>query len=598
MWEIGSVGPMGRQEPPLTTELKNGDPPNMNTSLFCRGFFVLAAITCLSSVASIAQQYELGPLSQVREDVAKGKVEGPFVFAESRVFEETSRHYWVYLPPGFQKDEELALMVFQDGHAYVGPEGQIRAPTVFDNLIADKALPRLCGIFVNPGHRGEKQESADNWRPRSNRSVEYDSLGDDYARFLIEELIPKVCDQFEVKISDDPGRRAICGMSSGGICAWTVAWERPDSFGRVLSHIGSFTNIRGGHVYPALIRKTDRKPIRVFLQDGANDLNNSHGSWPLANQQMASALAFAGYEHRFVFGEGAHSGEHGGAIFPDSLRWLWKSGVDVSVVPKELSGEWERVSGNHAFTDGICADDKGNVYYSDLPKSTVYRCNSDGKAEPWLTDGPRISGLDVGPGGMIYAATQGKGEEKSKNIVTIDPVTKKMETIAVRVTPNDLAVSDKGWIYVTDTGAGTVIRVSTKARGMPRPPVVAGGINKPNGIALNADGSELWVSEYGGENLWRFSLNDKGDVVGGEKVGHLALAPDKKTSGGDGMTIDTDGKVYVTSHLGVQVFDSAGKCTGVIPRPGSDKPAVSCVRSGDWLYLCNGDQVFRRRISG
>jgi enterochelin esterase family protein len=131
------------------------------------------------------------------------------------------------------------------------------------------------------------------------------------------------------KLTDNPDQRAICGISSGGICAWTVAWERPDAFRKVLSHVGSFTNIRGGDVYPGMIRKTERKPIRVFLQDGSGDLDNAHGSWPLANQQMAAALKFAGYDYRFVYGEGAHNGKHGGAILPESLRWLWR---DTSTV--------------------------------------------------------------------------------------------------------------------------------------------------------------------------------------------------------------------------------------------------------------------------
>ena len=127
-------------------------------------------------------------------------------------------------------------------------------------------------------------------------------------------------------LSADPTQRAICGTSSGGICAFTVAWERPDLFAKVMSHVGSFTNIRGGYVYPGLIRKSKSapKPLRVFLQDGANDLDNLHGNWPLANQDMAAALKFAGYDHTFVFGSEGHNGKHGGAIFPDTLRWLWR----------------------------------------------------------------------------------------------------------------------------------------------------------------------------------------------------------------------------------------------------------------------------------
>ncbi|MEM7384469.1 MAG: alpha/beta hydrolase-fold protein, partial [Verrucomicrobiota bacterium] len=219
-------------------------------------FFLLLPL--LLTAVHAADDYELGPDSQPKEGVARGLVEGPFEFKESEVFADTRRHYWVYLPAGMEEGEVVSLMVFQDGHAYVSGGGQMRVPTVFDNLIAAGVMPKTVGLFVNPGHRGSDTLGADGWKPRKNRSVEYDSLGDAYARFLIEELIPHVASQYSLTISEDPAHRAISGMSSGGICAWTVAWERPDSFGKVLSHIGSFTNIRGGHVYPALIRKIER----------------------------------------------------------------------------------------------------------------------------------------------------------------------------------------------------------------------------------------------------------------------------------------------------------------------------------------------------
>jgi enterochelin esterase-like enzyme len=211
-------------------------------------------------------------------------------------------------------------MVFQDGHAYVNKSGEYRVPVVFDNLIAAGDLPPIIGIFIDPGHRGEKLPDS-RWSA-NNRSFEYDTLSDQYARFLLEEILPEVGKSYN--LTTDPEQRAICGASSGGICAWTVAWERPDAFHKVLSHIGSFTNIRGGHVYPSLFRKTERKPIRVYLQDGDHDVNNEHGNWWLANLEMESALKFSKYEVKSVWGHGAHNGNHGGAVLPEAMRWLWK----------------------------------------------------------------------------------------------------------------------------------------------------------------------------------------------------------------------------------------------------------------------------------
>lgn len=275
----------------------------------------------LATALSAQVGYSLGAESERQPEVPRGTVTHR-VFKSEGVFPGTIREYWVYVPAQYDAEQPTALMVFQDGHAYVSETGQFRVPIVFDNLIHAGAMPPTIGVFVNPGHHADEIPPG-GWGKKDNRSLEYDTLSDAYARFLIDELLPEVGASWN--LTTDPEQRAICGISSGGICAFTVAWERPDSFRKVLSHVGSFTNIRGGHVYPALIRKTKPvKPIRVFLQDGENDLDNQHGNWWLSNLQMQKALAFAGYDHRFVGGTGGHSGEHGGAILPESLRWLWR----------------------------------------------------------------------------------------------------------------------------------------------------------------------------------------------------------------------------------------------------------------------------------
>ncbi len=280
---------------------------------------VLSSFTSL--VKSDDSLYQLGPDSVRQEHVPRGIVTEHIW--KSDVFPGTIRRYWVYVPAQYNDSTAAAVMVFQDGHAYIDESADFRVPVVFDNLIHAGELPVMVGIFIDPGHKKHNLPEKPGWRPRpENRSFEYDTLSDQYSRFLIDEVLPEVGKR--VNLTDDPNQRAICGISSGGICAWTVAWQRPDVFRKVLSHVGSFTNIRGGHVYPAIIRKSEQKPIRVFLQGGSEDLDNEHGNWPLANQQMAASLKFAGYDSKFVFGKGAHNGIHGGAILPDSLRWLWR----------------------------------------------------------------------------------------------------------------------------------------------------------------------------------------------------------------------------------------------------------------------------------
>ncbi|UUO06734.1 alpha/beta hydrolase-fold protein [Blastopirellula sp. J2-11] len=281
--------------------------------------FALILVGLASLALAADSDYQLGPDSTRKAEVPQGIVT-KHLFASSKVFPETSREYYLYVPAQYDGQTPAAVMVFQDGHTYVSETGQFRAPAVMDNLIAAGEMPVTIGIFLNPGHKGESKIDSP-WRS-NNRSFEYDTLSADYATFIIDEILPEVAKQY--KLTDDPNLRAIGGISSGGICAFTVAWERPNQFRKVLSHVGSFTNIRGGNVYPALIRKTDPKPIRIFLQDGENDLDNAHGNWWLSNLQMEKALAFRKYDYQFVGGTGGHSGVHGGAILPESLRWLWR----------------------------------------------------------------------------------------------------------------------------------------------------------------------------------------------------------------------------------------------------------------------------------
>ena len=297
-----------------------------------------------------AESYHVHPDAQRKEGVPQGKVTQMPKWTDSKVYPGTERDWWVYVPAQYDGKTPACLMVFQDGSGPVNEKGETRAPIVFDNLIHQKAMPVTIGVFVNPGNdpkknpppkAGEKRDRP--FRP-SNRSVEYDTVSDAYATFLLNEILPEVAKQY--KITDDPNGRAICGNSSGGICAFTVAWHRPDAFRKVVSHVGSFTDIRGGHNYPPMIRKAPPKPLRVFLQDGKNDLDNRHGHWFTSNLEMEKALAYANrtadekggaggksggggtsndrYDVKTVWGEGAHNGKHGGAILPDTLRWLWR----------------------------------------------------------------------------------------------------------------------------------------------------------------------------------------------------------------------------------------------------------------------------------
>ena len=313
---------------------------------------VVAGTTLVSSAQAAPAaprqpgDYPLTADSLPQPGVPKGRLEGPLEF-HSRIIPNTVRRYWVYVPAQYTGDKPANVLVFQDGQRATNPDGSLRVPTVLDNLIGRGELPVTIGIFITPGNTSERYPDDLGMRNPNHRADEYDALDDTYARFLIEEMLPEVGKRY--RLTSDPAQRAIGGTSSGAICAFTVAWQRPDAFRNVISMIGSYTSIGykpaalgkplvpGGDLYPTLIRKSPIRPLKIFLQDGSSDLNNEHGNWFLANQQMLSALEWANaeadrkgtvgprYAVRHVWGDGAHSDQHGGALLPEILRWLWRS---------------------------------------------------------------------------------------------------------------------------------------------------------------------------------------------------------------------------------------------------------------------------------
>ncbi len=262
--------------------------------------------------------------------INRGAVKKHADWDQSEIYADTVRDLFVYTPPNLDVTRSVALIIFNDGAGYLSRTGAVRATHVLDALHASDTIGPTAAVFVNPGRPwGSAPDDPTQRRAiMQQRSFEYDSLTPTYGRFLLDEVLPFVQREHGLPFTDDPTRRTICGISSGGICAFNVAWHHTEQFQRVLSHCGSFTNIRGGHNYPYLVRTTARKPIRVLLQSGSNDAITLFGDWPLANQTMANALAYAGYDHRFEYGTGGHSLRHGGALFADSLRWLWRSASD------------------------------------------------------------------------------------------------------------------------------------------------------------------------------------------------------------------------------------------------------------------------------
>ena len=564
--------------------------------------------------AKTTPKWEPHPDAVEKADVPHGTVEVQPIW-KSTVFPGTEREWAIYVPAQYKKETPAALMVFQDGHNYRDVKGKWRVPIVFDNLIARGDMPPTIAVFINPGHDPSKGTPKNPWGV-SNRSFEYDSLGDRYAKFLLEEILPEV--EKKYTLSKDPEMRAICGASSGGICSFTVAWERPDQFRKVLSTIGSFTNIRGGDAYHALIRKTEQKPLRVYLADTSGDVDNQFGSWWWANQQMASSLKYMGYDVRFDSAEGySHSSDHGGAIFPEAVKWLWRKDDHkfVQDTKGDLKGDmtllrlldpnekWQPVAEGLGFADAPLADAEGNFYFCDMKAPAVYKVSvADGTRTELAKES--ISGLEFGPDGLLYGCQGSK-----QRVVSLDPKTGVVKEVAKGLAPNDLAVTADGLIYITETKDGRVTRIDSKTGATA---IAAEGISKPNGIVLSNDGGTLAVSEYGGDRVWTFRVNADGKLDAGMptmtlrrpidykgEFKHNEPPPYQAVAKGDGSATDKSGRWYVTSALGIQVFDPTGRECGLLPTPEPTLPLTSCVLAGpkhEYLYVTNGSKIFRRTL--
>ena len=315
------------------------------TLLFPLAGLVLASVVSAQNQYPVPEPdlyYHLGPDSLPQDGVPKGSIRGPFTLP-SQAYPGTSHTYWIYVPAQYDPAVPASLMLFNDGQAFLAPEGDARAPNVLDNLIYRREIPVMIAVFINPGRRPDQPEpNLHNWGDRdTNRPTEYNSLDDRYARVIVDEMLPVLYKDYN--LSRDPGRHGIGGASSGAIAAFTVAWQRPDQFRKVLSMVGSFTNLRGGYVYPELIEKEDRKPIRVFLQDGRNDNRalrpdgqyDEKRDWFFQNVRLMKALTAKGYDVNYAWGIGRHGQKQGGAIMPEMMRWLWRD-QPVSVDPRDM----------------------------------------------------------------------------------------------------------------------------------------------------------------------------------------------------------------------------------------------------------------------
>ncbi len=562
---------------------------------------LLLPLLCLFQYVLYAQvpveNYPEDPASVEQPGVPKGEII-KLSFDRSNIYPGTWRELWVYVPAQYKADKPACVYVGQDGI-------QFKAPTVFDNLIAKKEIPVTIGIFVMHGRvrASDTAKALD----RFNRSFEYDGLGDAYARFILTEIFPEVekqktSDGRAVRLSRLGIDHAIGGTSSGAICAFTAAWERPDAFSKVFSGIGTYVGLRGGDRYPTLIRKYEPKPIRVFLQDGTNDNNIYAGDWFKANEMMERALVFGGYDVQHVWGEGTHNGKQSTAVFPQAMRWLWRdypapiaAGKSKNLFLSDLlipDEGWQLVGEGYGFTEGTAANAAGEVFFQDVTNAKTYKVDLDGKLTVFSNASKNASGTSFAPDGTRYITSGRAGKIFAYDAKQHEKI------IADSVPGNDIVVAHNGNVYVTAPNGsdkpGKIILVKPNGEKS----VVDEGLKFDNGLTLSPDGTQMYVTESASHWVWIYQVQPDGTLAAKQRYGWLHVPDDAENAWSDGIKCDRDGRVYVATRLGIQIMDQTGRVNAILPVP-SGRSSNICFggKNFDVMYVSSNDKVYRRRLN-
>jgi sugar lactone lactonase YvrE len=585
---------------------------------------ILFSLLLLSAATALpAQEYTLGPDSQPQVGVPKGTIT-KFVLPPGKSYPGTPHNCSVYVPAQYDASKPTPFMIFLDGSQALG--NGMRVPVVFDNLIAKHDLPPMIAIFVDPGILPVVNDADQN---RYNRIYEYDSLTPRFSEFLLNELIPAVAKNYN--LSKNPDDRGLSGVSTGAVGAFMAAWNRPDQFHRVLSFIGTYVSMKGADALPALVRKTEPKPIRIFMQDGAQDHisppepygSSMFGSWPINNQVMYEALEFAGYDVKFELGTGAHNTQQAGAVLPDALRWLWREYPAPIVVHEPAAAHqpgydtanrvfstvyvdqpWTQIGDDRIFGRdygqiwSLTSDAKGNVYiYSG---NAVERVDAHGNVTQFLRLKGGVRRLRLGADDRWYAYL-GTGEIVSFNEAT-DP-SNDLKIIARGLDISDFVVAKNGTIYFSGSGRTSSGRID--ASGKEQSQEMDHAIVVPSGLALSPDQSMLVVTDALGRYSWSFQIAADGSLINGEPFYRLEI-PETTESSWQGDRIwsvaeDTNGQVYFATPVGIQVAMQNGRIVEILNPPvpdGGPLMAITFAGSGgqNWLYVVQGGKLFRHPV--
>lgn len=524
----------------------------------------------------------------------KGRVEQARL-GDSGIYPGTQRDYWIYVPAQYDGSREAAVMIFEDGAAYVSENGASKAPLVMDELIHRGEMPVTIGIFVNPGEVPAPQESA---LPRFNRSYEYDALNGKQAQFLLEELLPQVAQRY--KLTQDPNLRGICGASSGAMAAFTAAWERPDAFRRVYSMIGTYVGLRGGDELSTLIRKTEPKPLRVFLQDGARDNNIYCGDWWMANQMMERSLQYAGYEVEHQWDQGNHSHEMGGAILSQALRWLW---ADAGKQPVRVNWDkaqgkakdwlvaeqpWRKIATLPQRITGLAAGPDGAFYVSSVGTAGISKFDLAGKVEPWAAHAEPLQALAFGPDKRLYACSTHEHCLWAWSLENPQQPSRWAE----KVEGQDLVFLKSGEALLSDVNKLRVWRLREGRAAQSE------SVPCASAVTVVPDQSRIELSEAGGRYVWQAQLSSEG-LKFMQPYHHLHLPPAEVEVGSQAssMVMTQQGILLVATAMGVQCCDQPGRVNLIMPLPAETLLPQRLVMGGPdgkWLVVACGAELYAR----
>ena len=542
----------------------------------------------------LAAEFPLGPDSLPQPGVPQGRLE-KFTWATSRIFPGTVRDTWVYVPAQYDATKPACVFVIQDGKAHWQPDRRWQIPTILDNLIHQKSIPVMIGVFIDPGVIPPSKPGA---AERINRSFEYDSLGDRYARFVLEEILPEVGRRYA--LAQDGNSRAIMGGSSGAFCAFNAAWERPDGFARVLSIVGSYTAMRGGHTLPPLVRVTEPKPLRVFIESGANDFKIFCGDWWTANLEMLAALEYAGYEVNHSWAEHAgHDDFHGSSIFSGALRWLWQdyprpiqAGVNSQqpIIRVTIPGEtWELVDGEYMSALAIATNVEGEVFFVSPFEHSVYRLDANGRAEKFAEGFDLVQDLACGPDRRLF------GSQPSLRQILASDVAGDTCVWLDGIDAHGLAFAANGNGYVTDPVKKCVWLVTPSGDRR----VVAQDVGCPAAVRVLPDQSQLIVTDAVASVAYFFTILPDGGLANGSPFYQFIPPSDAATPRASGsLAPSVQGWTVFATASGLQFGDKFGLIAGVIlPKWGKRVDGVALGRKDQTqLYVTDGRCVYRREI--